>query len=62
MDGTQSEDLVEGDSAEGIPEEEGADEQAGDGLQQVAVAAGCGYGAHAENRSSEQAWIVVARY
>ena len=40
MDEAQGENLIEGDSAEGVPEEEGADEQAGDGLQQIAAAAG----------------------
>jgi hypothetical protein len=44
----KSEDLVEGDSAEGVPEEEGADEEAGNGLVKIAAAPGwsCGYGVH----------------
>ena len=55
----QGEDLVEGDSAEGVPEEEGADEQTGDGLEQVAAAAGCGRSAHAGTWPSEEMqWVV----
>lgn len=53
----EGEDLVEGDSAEGVPEEEGADEQAGDGLVQIAAgAAGCGGDAHADTRVDQEMW------
>jgi hypothetical protein len=38
----ESADMVEGDALEGVPEEECADEQAGDGFEEVA-AAGCGH-------------------
>jgi hypothetical protein len=55
----QSEDLVERDSAEGVPKEEGADEQAGNGLQQVAIACGCD--AHARTRPNEEGWVVAAQ-
>jgi hypothetical protein len=58
----QGEDMGEGDSAEGVPEEKGADEQAGDGLHQVAVAAGFGCGGHAGNQPSEQGWGVAMRW
>ena len=40
MDRAEGEDVGEGDSAEGVPEKEGADEQAGNGLKQVAAIAG----------------------
>jgi len=43
----EGEDLIERDSAKGVPEEEGADEQARDGLQQVALFGGRGCSAHA---------------
>jgi hypothetical protein len=49
----EGEDLIEGDSAEGVPEEEGADEKTGNGLRQVAAGAGCGGGAHAGTWASE---------
>ena len=35
MDKTEGEDLFEGDSAEGVPEEEGADQQAGEVLNRL---------------------------
>ena len=52
MGGMQGEDVVEGDSAEGVPEEESADEKAGNGLQKVAATGGRGGGAHAGTRRS----------
>ncbi len=53
MGKAQGEDLGEGDSAEGVPEEEGTDEQAGDGLEEIAAGSGCGGGGHAGTQSSE---------
>ena len=58
MGGTQGEDLGEGDSAERVPEEEGTDEQAGDGLEEVAAGSGCG-GAHAGTLKNEVRWTVL---
>jgi hypothetical protein len=55
MYGAQGENLSEGDSSEGVPEEEGADEETGDGLEQVAAGSGCG-GAHADTRLNEARW------
>jgi hypothetical protein len=47
MDETESKDLVEGDSAEGVPKEEGADEQAWNGLIEIAAFGWSGgYGVH----------------
>jgi hypothetical protein len=47
MSSAESAELVKMDVVEGVPEEEGADEQAWDGLQQVAAIGG---GTHAGNR------------
>jgi hypothetical protein len=49
----KGEDLGKGDSAKGVPEEEGADEQARDGFEQVAAGGGCGSGVHAGTWESE---------
>lgn len=48
MRGAQREDLGEGDSAEGVPEEEGTDEETGDGLQQVSALVDCRCSSHAD--------------
>ena len=48
MNGAECEDLIEGDSAEGVPEEKGTDEKAGDGLVEVTGLGGRGGGVHAE--------------
>jgi hypothetical protein len=64
MNEAQCEDLIEGDSAEGVPEEEGADEHAGDGLQQIASAGGLSRRAHAgtwPGRLSRGRWRVAQR-
>jgi len=37
VDEAEAGDLVEGDAAEGVPEEEGADEQAGEGFEKMEV-------------------------